>query len=227
MRARILELLGSGPLTVPELAAAMDCPTHEVLFWVMGMRRYGRLREVGRRRWRGLLPLRGHRGSGLMTTLVDTELLSDVQRYGAADVSACFSCGTCTASCPLVSDDANFPRRIIRYAQVGMRDQLLGSKELWTCYACGECSESLPDPGRTERVHGRRATIRHRRLRPDRPGPDAATRGPSWAPSSPWPWPCSSPLFMYAGRGEQSTEITRHLRVHPGGTHPRLRRSWS
>ncbi len=79
-----------------------------------------------------------------MTTLVDTELLSDVQRYGAADVSACFSCGTCTASCPLVSDDSNFPRRIIRYAQVGMRDQLVGSKELWTCYACGECSETCP-----------------------------------------------------------------------------------
>ncbi len=47
MRARILELLRGGPLTVPELAAAMDRPTHEVLLWVMGMRRFGRLREVG------------------------------------------------------------------------------------------------------------------------------------------------------------------------------------
>ena len=46
MRARILELLESEPRTVPEIAAAMDCPTHEVLFWVMGMRRYGRVREV-------------------------------------------------------------------------------------------------------------------------------------------------------------------------------------
>ena len=46
MRARILELLESEPRTVPEIAAAMDCPTHEVLFWVMGMRRYGHLREV-------------------------------------------------------------------------------------------------------------------------------------------------------------------------------------
>ena len=46
MRARILELLGDGPRTVPELAAAMDCPSHEVLFWVMGMRRFGRLREI-------------------------------------------------------------------------------------------------------------------------------------------------------------------------------------
>lgn len=46
MRARILELLADGPLTVPELAEAMECPSREVLFWVMGMRRFGRLREV-------------------------------------------------------------------------------------------------------------------------------------------------------------------------------------
>jgi predicted Rossmann fold nucleotide-binding protein DprA/Smf involved in DNA uptake len=46
VRARILELLESEPRTVPEIAAAMDCPTHEVMFWVMGMRRYGHLREV-------------------------------------------------------------------------------------------------------------------------------------------------------------------------------------
>ena len=46
MRARIVELLRSEPLTVPEIATAIDCPTHEVLFWVMGMRRYGRIREV-------------------------------------------------------------------------------------------------------------------------------------------------------------------------------------
>ncbi len=79
-----------------------------------------------------------------MTTLVDINLLTDIKRYGAADVSACFSCGTCTATCPLVSNDSTFPRRMIRYAQVGMRDQLLSSKELWTCYACGECSETCP-----------------------------------------------------------------------------------
>ena len=85
-----------------------------------------------------------------MTTIIDTELLSDVQRFGAADVSACFSCGTCTAICPLSDNDGTFPRRIIRYAQVGMKDELLSSKELWTCYHCGLCSDSCPteaDPG--------------------------------------------------------------------------------
>jgi ferredoxin len=75
---------------------------------------------------------------------MDTRLFDDIQRFGAADVKACFSCGVCTATCPLVGNDAGFPRRLIRYAEVGLRDKLLSSPELWQCYACGQCSESCP-----------------------------------------------------------------------------------
>jgi hypothetical protein len=46
MRTRILAALADGPLTVPQIAAAIDAPTHEVVFWVMGMRRFGWLAEV-------------------------------------------------------------------------------------------------------------------------------------------------------------------------------------
>jgi predicted Rossmann fold nucleotide-binding protein DprA/Smf involved in DNA uptake len=46
MRTRILAALGDGPLTVPQIAAAIDAPTREVVFWVMGMRRYGWLAEI-------------------------------------------------------------------------------------------------------------------------------------------------------------------------------------
>jgi len=31
---------------VPEIAEAIGCPTHEVVTWVMGLRRYGWLSEV-------------------------------------------------------------------------------------------------------------------------------------------------------------------------------------
>jgi len=79
-----------------------------------------------------------------MTAQVDLRLYGELQKFGAASVSACFSCGTCTATCPLVTEDATFPRKMIRYAQVGLRDKLLSSKELWTCYACGECSDTCP-----------------------------------------------------------------------------------
>lgn len=46
MHGRILEAVKEGPLTVPEIAAAIGRPSHEVVVWVMGMRRYGWLSEV-------------------------------------------------------------------------------------------------------------------------------------------------------------------------------------
>ena len=46
MRARILQVLADGPHTVPEIAAALGRPTHEAMFWVMGMRRYGQVRDI-------------------------------------------------------------------------------------------------------------------------------------------------------------------------------------
>ncbi len=85
-----------------------------------------------------------------MAVTVDPTLLPELKRYGAFDVSACFNCGNCTAVCPLTTESATFPRRLIRYAQVGMKAELLSAKELWTCYACGECSETCPrqaEPG--------------------------------------------------------------------------------
>jgi hypothetical protein len=45
MRRRILIALESGPSTVPEIAAAVGFPEPEVMFWVMGMRKYGYVAE--------------------------------------------------------------------------------------------------------------------------------------------------------------------------------------
>ncbi|MGC9974964.1 MAG: MarR family transcriptional regulator [Gaiellaceae bacterium] len=46
MRPRILEALATGPLTVPEIAAAIGRPADEAMYWVMGMRKYGYLHEL-------------------------------------------------------------------------------------------------------------------------------------------------------------------------------------
>jgi hypothetical protein len=47
MHRPILDAVATGALTVPEIAAAVGHPADEVLFWVMGMRRYGHLVELG------------------------------------------------------------------------------------------------------------------------------------------------------------------------------------
>ena len=46
MHGPILQALSAGPLTIPEIAEQIGRPGHEVVFWVMGMRRYGHLIEV-------------------------------------------------------------------------------------------------------------------------------------------------------------------------------------
>jgi nitrate reductase gamma subunit/ferredoxin len=85
-----------------------------------------------------------------VTGQVNTELLGELKRFGAFDVTACFNCGNCTAVCPLSDGDVSFPRRIIRYGQIGDRERLVASKEVWLCYYCGECSDTCPrqaEPG--------------------------------------------------------------------------------
>ncbi len=163
-----------------------------------------------------------------MTALVDIDLLTDLQRYGAADVSACFSCGNCTATCPLVSNDSTFPRRMIRYAQVGMRDQLLSSKELWTCYACGECSETCPtqaEPSEFMAAARRYAIANYDRTGLARTMYTRPIVGTLIAVAL----AAFFALFMYAGHGPQSAEsldifgfIPEEL-IHDLGH----RRSWS
>ena len=85
-----------------------------------------------------------------MSYRADPTFLDELKKYGPVEIEACFNCGNCTAICPLSTETDNFPRRAIRFAQLGLRDRLLASKELWLCYYCGECTETCPreaDPG--------------------------------------------------------------------------------
>lgn len=46
VRGRIVAAMVDGPLTIPQIAAAIGSPSREVVFWVMAMRRYGYLAEL-------------------------------------------------------------------------------------------------------------------------------------------------------------------------------------
>jgi ferredoxin len=87
-----------------------------------------------------------------MALRADPTLLTELEEFGAGDMKACFNCGSCTAVCPLSEGDTAFPRRMIRYAQLGQRDQLTSHLEPWLCYYCGDCSDTCPreaEPGET------------------------------------------------------------------------------
>lgn len=74
----------------------------------------------------------------------DPTLLTELRRYGKFDSAACYQCGTCTISCALVTDFATFPRRLIRYGLLGLRQPLIHSLEPWICHDCGDCSIVCP-----------------------------------------------------------------------------------
>jgi len=51
--------------------------------------------------------------------LVDLDFPEQLERFGVDTTLECFNCGTCTAICPLIHE--HFPRKIIRYAQLGAK----------------------------------------------------------------------------------------------------------
>jgi len=81
---------------------------------------------------------------------VDPHFHRELAAFGAGDAMQCIHCGHCTAICSLSHEKTVFPRKTIRYLQLGLKDKLLESLEPWLCYYCGECSETCPrqaDPG--------------------------------------------------------------------------------
>jgi len=64
---------------------------------------------------------------------------------GGENIKKCFSCGTCTAGCPVreVTDHYN-PRRIIRMAILGLKKEVLSSDFIWLCSSCYTCFERCP-----------------------------------------------------------------------------------
>jgi nitrate reductase gamma subunit/ferredoxin len=98
-----------------------------------------------------------------MPIRIDPTVIGEMKRYGAFDVEACFNCGNCTAVCPLSEGNVSFPRRVIRYAQLGLADHMAASRELWLCHYCAECSATCPrqaDPGQFMAAARRYATAR-------------------------------------------------------------------
>jgi ferredoxin/nitrate reductase gamma subunit len=81
---------------------------------------------------------------------MDFGFVKEISKFGGASLKKCFQCGSCTAICPVAGESSNFPRRLIRDVQLGLKDRVRRSLDPWLCFYCGECSETCPrgaDPG--------------------------------------------------------------------------------
>lgn len=86
-----------------------------------------------------------------MSIRVDPAITAELSQFGGGTAVKCFNCGNCTAACSLTNQDSVFPRRYIRYIQLGLKEKMLGSLDPWLCYYCGDCSETCPrdaEPGK-------------------------------------------------------------------------------
>ena len=81
---------------------------------------------------------------------VNPKFAIELSKYGSNDFHACFNCGNCTATCSLSNAEDSFPCELIRYATLGLENELKASLKPWECYYCGDCSIQCPrqaEPG--------------------------------------------------------------------------------
>ena len=65
-----------------------------------------------------------------------------VRGYGvtATSISSCFTCRECSNACPICLDPSIFdPLKIFRFANFGLKDELLRSPCIWMCLDCQSC----------------------------------------------------------------------------------------
>ncbi len=72
------------------------------------------------------------------------DFIAKVERLSSQDLLACYQCGRCTAGCPMAAHMDILPNQIIRFAQLGLKDELLNCSSIWTCVTCFTCNSRCP-----------------------------------------------------------------------------------
>ena len=75
---------------------------------------------------------------------IKNSFVAKVEEISGQNLLACYQCGKCSAGCPAVSDMDILPNQIIRFAQLGLKDELIQSKSIWICASCMTCNARCP-----------------------------------------------------------------------------------
>lgn len=67
-----------------------------------------------------------------------------VQELSGQNLLACYQCGKCSAGCPAIAKMDILPNQIIRFSQLGLKDELLASQAIWVCASCFTCNARCP-----------------------------------------------------------------------------------
>jgi len=78
----------------------------------------------------------GNRGS---------HFLKRMEGETGANIAACYQCERCTNACPVSFYMDIKPHQVIRFIQLGWREELLRSATIWVCLSCEMCTTYCPN----------------------------------------------------------------------------------
>ncbi len=93
---------------------------------------------------------------------LDSAIRRKVEEISGENVYACYQCGKCSAGCPSAYAMDVIPSQIMRFLQVGLEEDLLGSNTPWICASCEICSVRCPRGIEVARIM---EALRHASLR--------------------------------------------------------------
>jgi heterodisulfide reductase subunit C len=71
--------------------------------------------------------------------------LNQLEEESGIKVSACFQCRKCTNGCPVTFAMDIYPDQVIRYIQIGLKQEVQESATIWVCASCETCTTRCPN----------------------------------------------------------------------------------
>ncbi len=67
-----------------------------------------------------------------------------IEEESGQTLSDCYQCGKCTAGCPVAFAADVAPHQVVRFLQLGLRDEALAAQTIWLCATCSTCTTRCP-----------------------------------------------------------------------------------
>ena len=83
-----------------------------------------------------------------MTHLIIPHLIMgrQIEQASGSATTLCWTCGSCDFECPVnIATGRLRPQKIVRMANLGLRDELLHLPEIWYCLNCRRCMNVCPN----------------------------------------------------------------------------------